>query len=106
MTAFDRLSLTKTAAEVGAGRRTAVEVAREALDRVAAYEAVQPSVWITRVAAAEVLAQARSVDARLAAAERLPLAGAAFAVKDNIDVAGLPTTAGCPAFAYAPMRTA
>ena len=30
-----------------------------------------------------------------------PLAGLTFAAKDNIDVAGMPTTAGCPAFAYA-----
>lgn len=30
------------------------------------------------------------------------LAGLSFAVKDNIDAAGLPTTAGCPAFAYTP----
>src|SRR6185436_8315621 len=29
-----------------------------------------------------------------------------FAVKDNFDVAGLPTTAGCPSFAYKPQRTA
>ncbi|MEO7547476.1 MAG: allophanate hydrolase, partial [Ramlibacter sp.] len=30
------------------------------------------------------------------------LSGLEFAVKDNIDAAGLPTTAGCPAFAYEP----
>jgi allophanate hydrolase len=106
MIASDRLCLTKIAAEVGAGRRTAVEVARVALARVAAYEAVQPSVWITRIAATDVFAQARAVDARVARGEPLSLAGAPFAVKDNIDVAGLPTTAGCPAFAYVPSQTA
>lgn len=31
-----------------------------------------------------------------------PLTGLSFAVKDNIDVAGLPTTAACPDFAYSP----
>ncbi len=35
-----------------------------------------------------------------------PLAGLRFAVKDNIDVAGLPTTAACPAFAYRPAEHA
>jgi len=35
-----------------------------------------------------------------------PLAGLRFAAKDNIDVAGVPTTAACPAFAYSPARDA
>ena len=38
--------------------------------------------------------------------EGKPLFGVPFAVKDNIDVAGLPTTAACPAFAYRPERSA
>jgi allophanate hydrolase len=53
-----------------------------------------------------VLAAAARVDARAAAGENLPLAGVPYAVKDNIDVAGLPTTAGCPQFAYTPQRSA
>ncbi|TVS00383.1 MAG: allophanate hydrolase, partial [Rhodospirillales bacterium] len=36
----------------------------------------------------------------------LPLYGIPFAVKDNIDVAGLPTTAACPEFAYSPGASA
>lgn len=52
------------------------------------------------------LADAASVEARIAAGEYLPLAGRLVAVKDNVDVAGLPTTAACPEFAYSPDETA
>ncbi|MFT4065090.1 allophanate hydrolase [Paraburkholderia sp.] len=38
--------------------------------------------------------------------ENLPLYGIPFAIKDNIDLAGIPTTAACPAFAYTPSEPA
>ena len=74
--------------------------ARTALASIAAYDAVQAQAWICRVPETQVLATAADID------PALPLAGLTFAVKDNIDVAGLPTTAACPAFAYAPAQSA
>ncbi|CAN7286760.1 allophanate hydrolase [Phenylobacterium sp. LjRoot225] len=100
------LKVTEIAAEVQAGRRTAETVAREALERIEAYDAVQAHAWIERPRAEAILARARDVDARIAAGEVLPLAGVPFAVKDNIDVAGVPTTAACPTFAYRPDASA
>ncbi len=78
--AFDRLSLIDIAAEVASGTKPAVEVAREALARTSAYEAIQPQVWIERVGEGEVLAQAREIDRGVAAGKHLPLAGVPFAV--------------------------
>ncbi|MDT3397850.1 allophanate hydrolase [Streptomyces sp. B1866] len=66
----------------------------------------RPEVWISLVPRERAEAEARAVDARAASGERLPLAGTVLAVKGNIDVAGLPTTAGCPAYAYRPERDA
>jgi allophanate hydrolase len=63
-------------------------------------------IWIHVRPLAEVEAQARALEAQHAAGARLPLYGVPFAVKDNIDVAGCPTTAACPAFSYMPKVTA
>jgi allophanate hydrolase len=63
---------------------------------------VHPEAWITRASLASVRASLRAASERKARGETLPLYGVPFAVKDNIDVAGTPTTAACPAFAYVP----
>jgi allophanate hydrolase len=55
--------------------------------------------WITLVDEDAAIGKART-------APRGPLHGIPFAVKDNIDVAGLPTTCACPDFAYVPERSA
>ncbi|GAA3425137.1 Asp-tRNA(Asn)/Glu-tRNA(Gln) amidotransferase subunit GatA [Streptosporangium sandarakinum] len=92
------MSLThKTAAELGAliasGEVSAVEVAQAHLDRIAA---VEPQVnAFLHVDAETTLEQARAVDARRAAGERLgPLAGVPIAHKDVFTTADMPTTAG------------
>ncbi|MFF7340184.1 allophanate hydrolase [Streptomyces sp. NPDC008163] len=69
-------------------------------------ETDRPEVWITLRPEEEVLAEAAALDARLAAGEPLPLAGVLVAVKDNIDVVDMPTTAGCPGFGYVPDASA
>ena len=59
-----------------------------------------PAVFISLREEKDVLAEAQALAAK--DATLLPLYGVPVAVKDNIDVAGLPTTAACPAFAYSP----
>ncbi len=103
---LQRLSVEETAEAVRSGRCSALDMAETVIERMAAYDAVQPQTWIERPPPQALREQARRIDARLAAGEDLPLAGVPYAVKDNIDVAGLPTTAACPAFAYRPQASA
>lgn len=61
-----------------------------------------PAIFITETPDDDLRAAARDLMARAPEPNSLPLWGVPFAVKDNIDAAGLPTTAACPAFAYDP----
>jgi len=106
MIAPGRLRASTIAQAVASGATSAVVVAEDTLARLAAYDAVQPQIWISRASPEALIEAARGIDARVAAGETLPLAGVPFAVKDNIDVAGFETTAACPSFAYRPDASA
>jgi allophanate hydrolase len=78
------------------------EVVEEALVR--ADRTPERHVWITRRGREELLHRARELEER--PVEELPLYGVPFVIKDNIDLADVPTTAGCPAYSYTPARSA
>ena len=86
-----------------AGGLSAHVVVDAVLERLAARA---DGVWISHFDAATLHARAAAIEQRWAPDARPSLYGVPFAVKDNIDVAGLPTTAACPAFSYSPAADA
>jgi allophanate hydrolase len=77
-------------------------VVAEIYRRIAAAD--DPGIFISLVPETEGVAAARALGAFDPQAK--PLWGVPFAIKDNIDLAGLPTTAGCPDYAYRPAENA
>ena len=92
MTPLHRLEATAIARAVTARELSAEEVARAHLDRIAALDASLGA--YLHVTADRAVAQARRVDAAVAAGHAPPLAGVPVAVKDILHVEGLPTTCG------------
>jgi allophanate hydrolase len=94
----------KTVADIVAAHRKGTGSPRatvaECYERIRAV--ADPGIFITLRNEAEALAEAEALPAE----RRGPLFGVPLSVKDNIDVAGLPTTAACPAFAYHPKADA
>src|SRR3546814_10455389 len=64
------------------------------------------AVWISAFELRALTSRIEELLERRDRGEALPLLGVPFGVKDNIDVAGLATTAGCPGFSYEPGRSA
>ncbi len=77
---------------------TPVQMAEAAIAADRAH--ADPAIWILRRPDEAILANARALEAK--GPRGHSLWGVPFAVKDNIDVAGMPTTAACPPFAYTP----
>jgi allophanate hydrolase len=96
------LDLATLRARYTEGTLTPTALVDEICSRIQVYN--DPAVWIHRLSRAELLEHARRVEARGISAQ--PLYGVPFAIKDNIDLAGVPTTAGCPEFAYTPAESA
>jgi allophanate hydrolase len=104
--AFGTFQVTETVAEIlnayRSGTATPADIVARSFERLRAHD--DPAIFITlreeKDVASEAQALARNGD------KTLPLYGIPVAVKDNIDVAGLPTTAACPAFLYRPRKDA
>ena len=101
------ITISSLLADYRSGKRTPSTVV-ESLQ--SGDDAAYACAWICRVGPDALGTRARQLEKLLRedprAIDRMPLYGVPFAVKDNIDVAGLPTTAACPAFSYVPGRSA
>ncbi|MEU2156337.1 amidase [Streptomyces sp. NPDC019396] len=93
MSTGDYTGLAEQARRLREGEVTSRELVADALERIEASQPVLNAFRHIRAEAA--LAEAEDADRRLAAGERLPLLGVPMAVKDDTDVAGLPTLFGC-----------
>ena len=95
--------MTETVAAIVAAHRAGTLTPAQTIAR--SYQRIRdhndPAIFISLREEKEAIAEAERLAARKDASQ-LPLYGVPVAVKDNIDVLGLPTTAACPAFAYSP----
>jgi allophanate hydrolase len=102
LTLTDSLDIERLRARYCAGDLRPGDVATGVLERIGTYG--NRNVWIHLLPPHEVLARARELEGR--DPRDLPLYGIPFAIKDNIDLAGRPTTAACAEFSYLPERNA
>src|SRR5258706_15592517 len=103
-TALGSLDLRTLAARYRKGETTAREVLAGIHARILTDD--DPAVFTLLLSVGEVDQQIARVEARQRDGIPQPLFGAPFAIKDNIDLAGHPTTAACATFAYTPARSA
>jgi allophanate hydrolase len=80
---------------------TPADVVREVYQRIRAVG--ERPTWITLVPEQEAVRRAEALGLIQTG---LPLYGVPFAIKDNIDLAGIPTTAACPEYSYIPAKSA
>ena len=98
--------MTETVAAIVAAHRAGTLSPAQTVART--YQRIRdhndPAIFISLRDEKDAIAEAEALTKKDAA--QLPLYGVPFAVKDNIDALGLPTTAACPAFSYTPAHDA
>lgn len=99
---LDSLDLAQLRAAYRSGSVRPRDVIATVLERIS--HRGEDKVWIDRVPRNQLEARAAELEER--PADTLPLYGIPFAIKDNIDLAGRPTTAACPDYAYTPATSA
>jgi allophanate hydrolase len=82
------------------------KVVKYVFDRIEAYQKIDPAVWTSLQSREDCITAAKALQTRYAGKPLPPLFGIPFAVKDNIDVEGVRTTAACEKFAYTATSTA
>ena len=100
----DSLDIQTLGGRLRAGSLQPREVVAGVLERIAAYRDRNPAVWI-HLLPRDAL-EARAADLEKRGPQGLPLYGIPFAIKDNIDLAGHPTTAACPDYRYVARESA
>jgi allophanate hydrolase len=95
------LGLKQLSEAYASGSTTPSQLVQALYPRLAATKGI----FIHLASLEDLMARAAALDA-IPAAGRGALWGVPFATKDNVDVAGMPTTAACPAFSYTPEKSA
>ncbi|MGB0370751.1 MAG: allophanate hydrolase [Opitutales bacterium] len=96
------LQITSLLSDYRAGTRTPREVLTSLVEKIKSSD--NPKVWIYALSLEEIEPWIARLEG--ASPDSLPLYGVPFAIKDNIDLAGIPTTAACPEYAYTPEKSA
>jgi allophanate hydrolase len=100
------LSITSLRRQYAQGSLTPEKVINDVRTRIAQYREKDPAVWTFLRSEQELIASARQLQEKYDGKPHPALYGIPFAVKDNMDIAGVPTTVACREFAYTPTSTA
>jgi len=99
---MQRLAIAELLAAYRARRYSPTQLIEQVLSHI--EQAPERGAWITRLSRQQVFKYVQALESRTP--ETAPLYGIPFAIKDNIDLANVPTTAACKAFAYTPSVSA